>query len=98
MPMMDSEDTMQGETGMSTDKPGMGNTDSGDEPMSVFLPKAALDGRTVKPGDTLTLKVKDIDPESGEVEAVCDYEEQDKSEGGMMDDFDSAMPADGEGQ
>lgn len=95
MPMMDSEDTMQGETGM--DKPGMGQ-DSGDEPMSVFLPKAALEGRTVKAGDTLTLKVKDVDPESGEVEAVCDYNEEDKSEeGGMMDQFDSAMPADNEG-
>ena len=70
MPMMDNEDTMQGETGMATDKPGMGQDD---EPVSVFLPKAALDGQTVKPGDTLTLKVKDVDPETGDAECVCDY-------------------------
>ena len=90
---MDSEDTMQGDTGM--DKPGMG--ESSDEPVSVFLPQAALGGEKVKPGDTLTLKVKDVDPETGDVEAVCEYDKETKSEGGMMDDFDNAMPADKEG-
>lgn len=89
--MMDSEDTMQGETGMDEGKPGMGNTQE-DEPVSVFLPKAALAGETVKPGDTLTLKVKDVDPETGDVEAVCDYDHEEDQGGGMMDDFDKAMP------
>lgn len=86
--MMDSEDTMQGDTGM--DKPGMGDTQE-DEPVSVFLPKAALGGETVKPGDTLTLKVKDVDPETGDVEAVCDYDHEEDQGGGMMDEFDKTM-------
>lgn len=87
--MMDQEDTMQGDTGM--DKPGMGETDQS-EPVSVFLPKAALDGRSVKPGDTLTLKVKDVDTETGDVEAVCDYGDDESEGGGMMDEFDKAVP------
>jgi hypothetical protein len=86
--MMDSEDTMQGDTGM--DKPGMGESDN--EPVSVFLPKAALEGQSVKPGDTITLKVKDVDSETGDVEAVCQYDEEPKQGESMEDQFDSAMP------
>lgn len=71
------------------------NTQS-DEPVSVFLPKSALGGEKVQPGDTLTLKVKDVDPETGDVEAVCQYDKETKSEGGMMDDFDQAMSDNGE--
>lgn len=92
--MMDSGDTMQGDTG--TDKPGMGQTD--DEPISVFLPKAALAGETVKPGDTITLKVKDVDSETGDVEAVCDYNDKEDAGESMSDQFDKAMPSDTEGQ
>ncbi len=92
-----SEDTMQGETGASTDTPGQG--DNTDEPVSVFLPKAALMGEKCAPGDKITLTVKDVDPETGDVEAVCDYgPEEEKGEGGMMDDFDNAMPADNQNQ
>lgn len=89
--MMDAEDTMQGETGAMDAKPGM-SEDS--EPVSVFLPKAALGGESVKPGDTLTLKVKDVDPETGDVEAVCDYDGEDKGMGGdtYEEGFDKAMP------
>jgi len=66
-----------------------------DEPVSVFLPKAALMGEKCEVGDKITLTVKDVDPETGDVEAVCDYgPEEEKGEGGMMDDFDKAMPAD----
>jgi hypothetical protein len=90
--MMDNEDTMQGETGATTDTQDTGQADD-KEDVSVFLPKAALHGEQCKPGDTITLKVKDVDPETGDVEAVCDYSNEDeKSEGGMMDDFDQAMP------
>ncbi len=85
-----SEDTMQGETGASTDKPGTG---SGDEPVSVFLPKAALGGEQCKPGDKLTLTVKDVDSETGDAECTVDYgPDEEKGEGGMMDDFDKSMP------
>lgn len=89
MNAMDQEDTMQGETG--TDKPGMGESDN-KEPLSVFLPKAALEGRKVKPGDTLTMKVKDVDPESGDVEAVCDYQEEQSEGEDMGSAFDRMVP------
>lgn len=92
MPMMDQEDTMQGETGMDNSSDTTDSTDTQDEPVSVFLPKAALGGEKCQPGDTLTLKVKDVDPETGDVEAVCQYDKETESEGGMMDDFDKAMP------
>jgi diaminopimelate decarboxylase len=36
---------------------------------SVFLSKADLGGKTCKPGDTLTLKVVDVDQETGDVQA-----------------------------
>ena len=91
---MDNEDTMQGDTGM--DKPGMGEGD--DEATSVFLPKSAFGDRPPKVGDSLKdFKVVDIDPETGDVEAKCTYDETDDNEGGMMDKFDEAMPADKEG-
>lgn len=89
--MDDRSDTMQGETGASTDKPGMGDTDTDNDATEVFLPKAALGGETYKPGDTITLKVTDIDPETGDVSAVCSDDDTSSSGGGMMDDFDSAM-------
>lgn len=39
------------------------------EPTSIFLTKEQLGGCSCKEGDTLTLKVDSIDPETGEVEA-----------------------------
>lgn len=75
-------------------KPPVDHGDSADdEPVSIFLTKAQLEGRTVKPGDTLTLKVRDVDPESGEVEAVCDYgEDEGSGKPGYEAAFDEAMP------
>ena len=65
-----------------------------DEPVSVFLPKAALGGEECKPGDKLTLTVRDVDSETGDVECVVDYgPDEEKGEGGMMDDFDKSVPA-----
>lgn len=85
--MMDQEDTMQGETGM--DKPDAGEQD---EATSVFLPKSAFGARPPKVGDSLKdFKVVEIDPETGDVEAKCTYDETDE-EGGMMDEFDKSMP------
>ena len=82
------------DTGAVDDSESTDNS-SQDEPVSVFLPKAALMGEKCEVGDKITLTVKDIDPETGDVEAVCDYgPEEEKGEGGMMDDFDKAMPAD----
>lgn len=48
--------------------------DSGEMP-SVFIPKESLGDREVKAGDTITLTVRDVDPDTGEVEASCDYNE-----------------------
>ena len=95
--MMDSEDTMQGETGMDNGKPGMGNQD--EESVSVFLPKAITMGKTFKAGDEIVLKITDVDPETGDLEAVYATDDQyDKKEGGgMMDDFDKAIPEESEG-
>ena len=41
------------------------------EEVSIFIPKAALGGKPVKPGETIGMTVKDVDPETGDVEAVC---------------------------
>ena len=41
------------------------------EEVSVFIPKAALMGKTCKAGDSIQMTVKDVDPETGDVEAVC---------------------------
>jgi len=91
---MTDEDTMQGETGMDNESNRSAQNSSDDkEPTSVFLPKSALGGKTVKPGETLTLKVKEIDPEDGTVEAVCDYGSDDEESGeDMSSSFDRAMP------
>lgn len=85
---------MQGETGATPDKPGMGQ--GAEEATSVFLPKSAFGDRPPKVGDSLKdFKVVEIDPESGDVEAKCSYDDSEEgSEGGMMDDFDKAIPAD----
>lgn len=49
---------------------------------SVFIPKEALGEREVKTGDTITLTVRDVDPDSGEVEACLHsgYEGSDEPE------------------
>lgn len=46
-----------------------GDMEEAGEPTSVFLSKEALGGRTVKEGETLSMTVKSVDPETGEVEA-----------------------------
>lgn len=62
------------------------------ETPSIFLTKAALGGKTFKEGDTLTLTVRDVDPETGDVQADLAGSGGGKMEGGMMAAFNEAMP------
>lgn len=64
----------------------------GEGEMSIFIPKDALGGKTVKDGDKLTLTVKSVDAETGEVEAVCDpASEGYEGESPSMAGFDEAV-------
>jgi len=81
----DSSDTSQAQP----------NESNPDEPVSVFIPKAALGGEQCKVGDSLTLKVEDIDSETGDLECTVDYKGGDKQDSGSMSEaFDTAMPPD----
>ncbi len=66
--------------------------DSSDEMPSVFLTKDQLGGKTVKKGDKVTMTVQDVDPESGDVEAMCDSAGSGSGSGDYSSDFDKAMP------
>ncbi len=60
---------------------------------SVFLSKEQLGGKTVKAGDTIQMKVLDVDPESGDVEVECTYgDDEGETNAGYESDFDKAMP------
>src|SRR5690242_13985109 len=74
-----------------------GNAGGDDEATSVFLPKSAFGARPPKVGDSLKdFKVVDIDPETGEVEAQCNYDDEgDSDKPGYEKAFDSAMPEEG---
>lgn len=66
------------------------------EKSSVFLSKADLGDHKCKVGDIIKLKVTDIDPETGDVQAdIEDY--GDEKQSSAMDDFDKAMPAEEKG-
>ena len=68
-----------------------------EEKSSVFLSRESLGGKQCKPGDTLTLKVQDVDPETGEVEAVLEgYAHEAGEKPGYEADFDRAMPEESE--
>ena len=59
---------------------------------SVFIPREALGGRTVKVGDSLDfLKVKDIDQDTGEIEAEAGETESETESPGMNEAID-ALP------
>lgn len=55
--------------GMADDSP-MPQEDMHEGAATIIIPKEALGGRKVKSGDMLTIKVGDVDPETGEVEAT----------------------------
>ena len=75
--------------------------DSADESQSempsVFLSKEQLGGKDVKAGDTIRMKVLDVDPESGDAEVECSSYGADEGESkpGYESDFDKAMPMEG---
>ena len=63
---------------------------------SVFLSKEQLGGKTVKAGDTIQMKVLDVDPESGDVEVECTYgNDEGETKAGYEAAFDAAMPEEG---
>ena len=71
-----------------------------DNPGTIFLSKEALGGRTVKVGETLSLTVKSVDPETSDVEAkIEESNENESSMGGSSGaEFDKAMPPQGPGE
>lgn len=69
-------------------------------PNTIFLSKEVLGDKQVKEGDTLTLTIKSVDPETGDAEAEIGGRPDDQmggGEGGIDAAFDKAMPADEEG-
>lgn len=60
----------------------------------VYLNKESLGDKQCKPGDSITLKVTDVDPETGDVEAeISGYSHKDgEGDKGYMAEFDRAMP------
>lgn len=64
------------------------------EPTSVYLTRSQLGGKQCKVGDMLNLKVTDIDPQTGEVEATMSgdsYGSGDSEDSHHMQAFDQAM-------
>ena len=69
-----------------------------DNPGTIFLSKEALGGRTVKVGETLSLTVKSVDPETSDVEAKIEESNESGGMGGSSgDEFDQAIPPETEG-
>lgn len=73
------------------ESPESGTEGSGNQPeaegATEFLPKEFLMGKTYKPGDTISLTVKAVDPQTGEVEVSCAPDDEMKGPPslGMMD-------------
>lgn len=61
-------------------------------PVSVFLSKEALGGMTPKEGDRITLSVKSVDPETGDVEAVIEPTTETGEQSPSESAFDEAVP------
>lgn len=59
---------------------------------SIFLSKENLGGKAVKEGDRITLTVKSVDPETGDVEAAVDAGAEEAGESDINKAFDKAMP------
>ena len=95
--MMGMGDEMgAGQPAPAAPKPDENEKDSG----TIFLSKEALGGRTVKVGETLSLTVKSVDPETSDVEAkIEESNENESSMGGSSGaEFDKAMPPQGPGE
>ena len=73
-------------------------TEHEDNPGTIFLSKEALGGRMVKVGETLTLTVKSVDPETSDVEAKIEAASGEHEPAGENEaEFDKAMPMSEEG-
>ena len=89
--------------GMGASPPPAAAAGGGDKgPNTIFLSKEALGGKTVKEGETLTLTIKSVDPETGDAEAAIQSGGGEPGEGaegsGIDAAFDKAMPPEpGEG-
>lgn len=82
--------TMAGETPAT---PAYGDTEEVSEKVSIFIPPEALGGKKYEIGDTVTLTVKDIDQETGEIEAATGDVEEEVEES-SLDSAIEAMPED----
>lgn len=68
-----------------------------DEKPCIFLSAESLGGKKVKVGDTITLTVRDVDPETGDVQAdLTEGGETDENNEGAMAAFDRSMPEESE--
>lgn len=87
--------------GMGASPPPAAPSSGEQGPNTIFLSKEALGGKTVKEGDTLSLTIKSVDPETGDAEAAIESgggEMEGAGEGGYEQAFDKAMPPEpGEG-
>lgn len=83
--------------GMGGPPPAEAPPATGAEQASIFLSAESLGGRKVKKGDTLTLTVSDVDPETGDVQAdLAGGGSETNETNGPMADFDEAVPEEGE--
>ena len=90
-------DTMgQGPVGAQDSAPPAPAEEQG-EYSPTIISKAALGDQKVKEGDTLTFTVKSVDPETGDVEAVCEpgMGGNEDEQPGYASAFDKAMPEQG---
>lgn len=85
-----------GEAAAPASPPAGGEANKG--PNTIFLSLEALGGKKVKKGDTLTLTIQSVDPETGDAEAAIaagasgDMGEANESGEGYEQAFDKAMP------
>ena len=75
---------------MPTEAPASEPAESGGT--SVFISADALGGRQVKPGQTITLTVRAVDEETGEVEAVPAEASEPESKPAYESAMDEEMP------
>ena len=67
-------------------------TDEGNEKPSIFLSQEQLGGRKMKVGETLTLTVRDVDPETGGVQADLSGGGETSTTPGYEEAFNEAVP------
>lgn len=59
---------------------------------SGFVPKEFFGGKSVKPGDTETVTIKSVDPDSGEVEIACESSGEEPESEGALAGMDKQFP------